>query len=306
LLHALGITETLLGSSTERVLYLAGRPVAIARGNVGALDLLYLTTDHLGTPIAACDDSGTLLWSGGFEPFGTDWLAGTAGGASENGVWLRFPGQWVDGSWDASSSGATAAYNLFRWYEAGSGRYSRADPLGYEGSFHPYAYAEAVPTRYLDPLGLQLVVVPPPFDDGEAPPAGCTATPFVFKEFRYEDRGLEESWKLVSAKPLRIPIAARPINPAGPFRSPGTGSGALYCRCGFLPTLSRVTDRFSVWTQRVKCECDEYERTRLRFEDTHRAPAPQMLPGLQPIRFKAGAVFGDGSCGCVPPRSRRL
>jgi RHS repeat-associated protein len=157
LLHALGITETLLGSSSERVLYLAGRPVAIARGEVGALDLLYLTTDHLGTPIAACDDTGALQWSGGFEPFGTDWLAGTSGGASENGVWLRFPGQWEDSSWREAETGAKIAHNVFRWYGAEAGRYTKPDPVRRARVLRPYAYASNQPTLWVDPLGLEKV-----------------------------------------------------------------------------------------------------------------------------------------------------
>ncbi len=37
----------------------------------------YLTTDHLGTPLIATDDGGALVWQGGFEPFGTDYQAGS-------------------------------------------------------------------------------------------------------------------------------------------------------------------------------------------------------------------------------------
>ncbi len=153
LLHALGIIETLLGSSAERVLYLAGRPVAIARGDAGALDLLYLTTDHLGSPIAACDDTGALQWSGGFEPFGTDWLAATAGGASENGVWLRFPGQWADSAWLDASLGAPLRQNVLRWLESASGRYQAVEPVRMQRALLPYVYAASRPTLLVDPDG---------------------------------------------------------------------------------------------------------------------------------------------------------
>jgi len=50
------------------------------------LALSYITTDHLGTTLAATPDTGTLACQGGFEPLGADWnRAGAAG------VFLRFP-----------------------------------------------------------------------------------------------------------------------------------------------------------------------------------------------------------------------
>jgi RHS repeat-associated protein len=168
LLHALGITETLLGSSAaERVLYLAGRPVAIARGDVGALDLLYLTTDHLGTPIAVCDDTGALLWSGGFEPFGADWLDMSPTGADAAGLFLRHAGQWKDAVWRDSSLGSSAlVQNAHRWLTPAIGRYNSPDPLGLpdgldadENPSSLYATLSNNPNVWTDPLGL--VTLPP-------------------------------------------------------------------------------------------------------------------------------------------------
>src|SRR5690606_17136847 len=62
-------------------------------------DLLWLTTDHLGTPILATNDAGAVRWSGGFEPFGADHQEGTFFSASIAGVFLRLPGQWEDPVW---------------------------------------------------------------------------------------------------------------------------------------------------------------------------------------------------------------
>ena len=128
-----------------------GRPVA-------QLDLTgtteawkYLTTDHLGTPIAATGTSGAVLWQGGFEPFGADWSG--AGGA---GVFLRFPGQWEDGTW--RSVGVGLSYNLHRWYEPSSGRYSAFDPFTRRASDSgQFVYALSNPTRYIDPRGLYAI-----------------------------------------------------------------------------------------------------------------------------------------------------
>ena len=41
--------------------------------------------------LVATADTGALVWQGGFEPFGADW-----NGAKAAGVFLRFPGQWVE------------------------------------------------------------------------------------------------------------------------------------------------------------------------------------------------------------------
>jgi RHS repeat-associated protein len=129
------------------VFHFAGRPVA-------QLDLAgttetwsFLTTDHLGTPIAATALDGTLLWEGGFEPFGADWS-----GASAAGVFLRFPGQWEEGAW--SGVGVGVVYNVHRWYEVGTGRYVRPDPIGLLGGVNEYIYALGRPIFYGDFLGL--------------------------------------------------------------------------------------------------------------------------------------------------------
>src|SRR5262249_7152206 len=87
LLHAL---QRATAPQRSYVFHFAGRPVAQMdlTGTTEAWKLL--TVDHLGTPIAATSTSGTVLWKGGFEPFGADWSgAGGAGGV------LGLPGQWA-------------------------------------------------------------------------------------------------------------------------------------------------------------------------------------------------------------------
>jgi RHS repeat-associated protein len=142
------------GSPTveRQVLYFAGRPVAIVErlGNSPIPSVLYLTTDHLGTPALASDGSGNEVWSGGFEPFGEDW-----NGAQSAGVFLRFPGQWDDESWATSSLGGGVSYNVYRWYGYTNSRYVRPDPLGVQGdNFSLYNYVESNPLGGIDPNGL--------------------------------------------------------------------------------------------------------------------------------------------------------
>jgi RHS repeat-associated protein len=146
-----GLLYALQRHTGERhhVLHFAGRPVAQLRvPTAGAAAFTYLTTDHLGTPVLAMNQAGATLWRGGFDPFGNDWN-GTAGAA---GVFLRFPGQWEDGTWSGVGT-AGLSYNLHRWYERGTGRYERSDP--YHGrEEHPFSYVESNPFSATDLLGL--------------------------------------------------------------------------------------------------------------------------------------------------------
>jgi RHS repeat-associated protein len=135
---------------TTLVLYFAGRPVALYQQTASASKLTYLTTDHLGTPIAATTDTGVLSWQGGFEPFGADWS-----GADGAGVFLRFPGQWEDRVWAAGGVQSGLYYNLNRWYELAMGHYSQPDPLGSTTDPAAYAYAGDRPLLFIDPMGLE-------------------------------------------------------------------------------------------------------------------------------------------------------
>jgi RHS repeat-associated protein len=147
LLHALTAkTSSTATAGTTIHLYLAGRPVAQLHTDGTTETWTYLTTDHLGTPLLATDGEGEVVWEGGFEPFGNDYQAGTAAGASDNGIFLRLPGQWDDGTWDEASSGAGVYYNVHRWYEEGTGRYTRPDP------FHDQAASNAFDFSYQNPL----------------------------------------------------------------------------------------------------------------------------------------------------------
>lgn len=53
-------------------------------------------------------------------------------------------------SWE----GAEENYNVFRWYRAGWGRYSQADPFGLRGGLNEYAYVTDNPGKAIDRLGL--------------------------------------------------------------------------------------------------------------------------------------------------------
>ncbi|MEP7009703.1 MAG: hypothetical protein ABJC13_05210, partial [Acidobacteriota bacterium] len=132
------------------VFYFAGRPVVqFTTGASGPGNgLVYLTADHLGTPVLATDSSGATIWSGGFTPFGAPYQL------TPPTLFLRLPGQWTDATWDGLGGGGLY-YNVHRWYGAGVGRYEKPDPLlssGFQGK--PFVYADARPIVLSDPFGL--------------------------------------------------------------------------------------------------------------------------------------------------------
>jgi RHS repeat-associated protein len=129
------------------ILYFAGRPVASREeGWYLPPSLTYVTTDHLGTPILLADEAGSVVWQGGFEPFGGDY-----GGAAASGVELRLPGQLDDDRWEFSG----LYYNVHRWYQPDVGRYTRTDPIGLTGGVNLYSYVLNRPTFATDPTGLR-------------------------------------------------------------------------------------------------------------------------------------------------------
>jgi RHS repeat-associated protein len=100
----------------------------------------YHHLDHLGTPQVLTDQTGTIAWQAHYLPFGH-----TLDTVTDQPI--RFPGQFVDAA-------AGAVYNYHRWYEPGTGRYLRSDPIGLEGGINTYLYANANAIRFSDPHGL--------------------------------------------------------------------------------------------------------------------------------------------------------
>jgi uncharacterized protein RhaS with RHS repeats len=51
---------------------------------------------------------------------------------------------------------------MFRWYRAGWGRYTQADPASFEGGLNLYAYSLGNPLFFFDPNGLTSYKAFPP------------------------------------------------------------------------------------------------------------------------------------------------
>lgn len=156
-LHLLGEGGEWLGSygatgaPAQQVVWLGTRPV----GLIQAGKVLYIESDHLGSPRAVIDpqrDVAVWRWSLLGEAFrdGSPDEDPDQDGVAQR-FDLRFPGQRAD-----LSSGLT--YNYFRDYDPRIGRYAESDPIGLDGGLNTYAYVGGSPVRFKDPFGLQTTV----------------------------------------------------------------------------------------------------------------------------------------------------
>ena len=118
--------------------------------NLASAEVLYVHTDHLGTPRLMTNEQGTTVWRNlpTTEPFGNSPVEEDPDGdATLTTLNPRFPGQYADRETNLN-------YNYFRDYDPGTGRYVQSDPIGLDGGINPYLYANANPLMYTDPEGL--------------------------------------------------------------------------------------------------------------------------------------------------------
>jgi RHS repeat-associated protein len=135
------------GNPIQQVVWLGSRPV----GLIQAGKVLYIESDHLGSPRAVIDpqrDLAVWRWSLLGEAFGS---GSPAEDPDQDGVLqpfdLRFPGQRHD-----SASGLS--YNYYRDYEPVVGRYAQSDPFGQFAGPGTYGYASANSLMRSDAYGL--------------------------------------------------------------------------------------------------------------------------------------------------------
>ncbi|MBM3408244.1 MAG: hypothetical protein FJY25_13100 [Betaproteobacteria bacterium] len=106
--------------------------------------IVWLLSDHLGTPQVAVDRTGRPVWRGRLGVYGE--LLEEHGDFHQP---LRFSGQYHD-----RDTGLIDNYQ--RTYDARRGRYLEPDPLGLAAGWNLYAYVSGNPVQATDPLGLIL------------------------------------------------------------------------------------------------------------------------------------------------------
>jgi RHS repeat-associated protein len=101
----------------------------------------FVHTDHLNRPVRMTNAAKAAVWQAVWKPFGE--AQAITGAASLD---ARFPGQWFQ-----IESGL--AYNWHRHYDATTGRYTQADPLGFVDGSGVYGYAGQGPIASVDHSG---------------------------------------------------------------------------------------------------------------------------------------------------------
>ncbi|WP_354398731.1 RHS repeat-associated core domain-containing protein [Variovorax sp. OAS795] len=157
------------GQASYFYLPTANGPVPIAAVINGATYAVH--SDHLNTPRRLSNASGQAVWQWSYSAFGEEKptiaknrfanldTTPNPGTTSVSAVKfnLRYPGQYAD-----EESGLF--YNYFRSYDARTGRYSQPDPMGLKGGWNQFGYVGANPLIYLDPTGLEKLVLAGPRD----------------------------------------------------------------------------------------------------------------------------------------------
>jgi RHS repeat-associated protein len=100
-----------------------------------------LLADHLGSPIAIADNTGTVQTEYNYEAFGRSTVSGVQNSSS-----YQFTGRENDGT--------GLYYYRARYYHPALQRFVSEDPLGLAGNdVNTYAYVSNNPVRWFDPTG---------------------------------------------------------------------------------------------------------------------------------------------------------
>ncbi len=140
-----------LGNTLKEYIYLGTELIAEVTSTLPpnpTETVTYLHTDVLGSPVAATDQSGNVLWREDYNPYGDKRLNEAA--STNRDVW--YTGKQYENRTGLSYFGA-------RYYDPTVGRFTGMDPVRFDGAnihtFNRYAYANNNPYLTSDPIGLR-------------------------------------------------------------------------------------------------------------------------------------------------------
>jgi RHS repeat-associated protein len=138
-LSATSLLSEYTATATKEYVYLGDTPIAV----VQAGNILTVQTDHLDTPRQLTDNTKKVVWNWAYSAFGENQPTNT-----NNTVFnLRYPGQYYD-------TESKLHYNINRYYDPATGRYTQSDPIGLSGGINTYTYVGGNTVRYIDKTGL--------------------------------------------------------------------------------------------------------------------------------------------------------
>lgn len=126
--------------------------ILVATSDLSFADTVtYYHNDLSGSPVAATDSAGALLWKENYKPYGET----LSDASNSGGNALGFQGKEFDIFTGLSYMGE-------RYYDLQLGRFIGMDPLGFTTdnvqSFNRYAFANNNPYKYVDPDGNQPLI----------------------------------------------------------------------------------------------------------------------------------------------------
>lgn len=227
-----------------------------------AEQVIYYHVDHLGSPIAATDEGGALLWREEYRPYG-DRINSEPDSALNK--------RWYTGHPHDNTTGLT--YAGARFYDPVVGRFMAVDPQPFTEnivhSFNRYAYGNNSPYKFIDPDGrVPLLALIPPLL--EAIGIGGTVYIATNPEARAQlgsaiGQGIDHLGSRLSAGGYKIgPVVVAPI------LNEGLDEGCIYCVSGQNTASGRdyvgSTDNLD---QRARDKSDGRDRTGATVIDTY-------------------------------------
>jgi len=144
--------EKTMKKTSQLIRFLLALAALLVSSLAGAGTTTYFHNDLAGSPVAATNASGQMIWKEKYRPYGERIVNSPA--SADNEVWFTSRRQDVD---------TGLVYMGARYYDPVAGRFISTDPKTFdeknEHSFNRYAYANNNPYVYVDPDGRMGIVI---------------------------------------------------------------------------------------------------------------------------------------------------